>query len=192
MKNTFGTPAAILVAAAITAPAALANNRYDMHVTVCGPVGPDSNFQVLSQLEGSPRFNHFFNEKGMHLEVAAFNGHDHSMATPRKRQWIKTGETKTFTCNSHKGGCKFRVFLTDGGSKYESVPIKGVANAKVYFEAPKHESIGSTARKMAIKIEKALGAHDLDNKCNSLSNTTMGCTYQFKEWTVNTYMNEGC
>ena len=192
MKKFFGMTTVILVAAAITAPAAFANNRYDMHVTVCGPVGPDSNFQVLSDLEGSPRFNHYFNEKGMHLEVVSFNGHDHSMAAPRKRQWIRTGESKTFTCNSHKGGCKFKVYLTDGGSKYEQVYTGGPGDEKVYFEAPSHESVGSTARTMAIKIEKALGAHGLDNMCNYASNTTMGCTYQFKQWKVGTYMNQGC
>lgn len=192
MKKTLGTSAAVLVAAAITAPTVFANNRYDMHVTVCGPVGPDSNYQVLSELKGAPRFNHFFKEKDMHLEVVSFNGHDHSMAAPRKRQWIKAGETKTYKCNSHKGGCKFRVKLTDPGSTYESADVEGVAYPNVYFNVPIHESVGSTAHKMAIKIEKALGAPGIANKCNALSNTTMGCTYAFQEWKVGTYMNEDC
>lgn len=50
MKKYLGTSAAVLATAAITATTVVANNRYDMHVTVCGPVfgtGPRLFFGVL-------------------------------------------------------------------------------------------------------------------------------------------------
>lgn len=169
-------------------------NKYDVKVKFCGLVGPSSNFQNLTWFDDNRNIQKEFKNKNMKILVSTFNGKDKLRFTARRIKDFTVGQQRNFKCNEKKGGCRFRVKLTESHTEF-SLKVKYDEIKKqryLYYDAAPYNSGAFKDRNIVIKITKAKGASGVRNWCGPTSRTSTGCKYYFKEWDVSVAPGSSC
>lgn len=168
----------------------------NIHIKVkfCGLVGSPSNFSNLTWLPDNKNVQAVYSEKKLPILVSSFNGKDKSMTTARRIKKLKVGEQKTFECNPKKGGCKFRIQMKEKASSAALKVDFGEYHYKghMFFAMKKYNSGAFKDRSVVVKIEKLKTSTKIRNWCNFVSNTRIGCQYNFNDSKVSVVAGTTC